>query len=125
MRIMAVLAVACGCVAAPTMAAGNASASPTCDGLDCVPYVARNVSLGAPCVFGTRYVFGVESGSGDTLACAPEGRWIQWKPLIGVRTLQAPCDGSPGAAQSPDGIPLGCVDSGWIFDFASLYYAKT
>ena len=46
MKLMAVCALACGFVAALVMTAGAASGSPTCDGADCIPYVARDVEEG-------------------------------------------------------------------------------
>lgn len=65
MKLIAVLALACGFIAAPMTAAANASGSPPCDSPNCVPYVDRDVAQGAPCVFSTRYVFGLDS-SGST-----------------------------------------------------------
>jgi hypothetical protein len=113
MRFTAALALTCALVAAPGIAAGNASADPSwCDGVACVPYVAGNVSQGAPCVGRTRYDFGLDA-SGGTLLCANVGKWAASRPLVGVRPLGAPCYGSDGAAQSPDGIPMVCAGQGW------------
>jgi hypothetical protein len=121
MKLIAVLALACGFAAAPMLAATPASGSPSCDGADCVPYVDRNVVQGARCVFGTRYVFGLDS-SGNTLVCNSENEWVASAPLIGVRTLGAPCDGSVGAAQTPDGIPMACISGGWRGDYSKTMY---
>jgi hypothetical protein len=122
MKLLAVLAFTCGFIAA-TMAAGNASASP-CDSAGCVPYVARNVAQGEPCVLATRYVFGFDS-SGGTLVCTSRGQWAQSRPLIGVRNLGAPCDGSKGVAQSPDGVPMTCIAQGWTADYTGVYLTHT
>lgn len=118
---MAVLALAGGLIGAPLMTPGTASAYP-CDGTDCVPYVARDAVLGAPCVLTmTRYVFGLDA-SGNTLTCSLQGAWEQSPPLVGVRTLRAPCDESTGVAQSPDGLPMSCIAGGWTLDFNRVYY---
>lgn len=120
MKIMAALALACGFITAPMMAAGTASGSPTCDAAACVPYVARDASQGGPCLIHTRYVFGLDS-SGGTLVCTAVDKWGQWVPLIGVRNLGAPCYGSSGAAQSPDGLPMACIGLGWTADYNEIY----
>jgi hypothetical protein len=127
MRLRAVLALACGFIAAPVVAAGHASADPaSCDGAGCVPYVAHNVTQGAECSVRTRYDFGVDS-SGATFLCDSDNKWAASKQLIGVRTLGAPCDGSGGAAQSPDGIPMTCPGQGqgWLADYSVIYSTNT
>jgi len=131
MRLLAVLAAVltlpCGFIAAPVVAAGNASADPaSCDGAGCVPYVAQGVTQGAECSYRTRYDFGVDS-SGATFICTTNKGWTASKQLIGVRTLGAPCDGSGGAAQSPDGIPMSCPGpgQGWIADYSVIYSTNT
>jgi len=125
MRPVTVLALTCGFMAAPVMAAGTASGTPSqCDGANCVPYVARNVAQDAPCDVRTRYVFGLDSSSGATLLCAAVGKWVPSKPLVGVRPLGAPCDQSEGAAQSPDGIPMTCVSQGWVANYTEIYYSN-
>ena len=121
MKLMAVAALVCGFVAAPMMAAGIASGAPACDGADCVPYVNRNAAQGVPCTLATRYVFGFDS-SGSTLVCSANNQWVRSAPLIGVRTERQPCDGSTGAAQSPDGIPLKCIWQGWTPDYGAVYF---
>lgn len=127
MKLTAALALACGFVATQVMAAGNASGFPpsSCDGAGCVPYVARDVTLGAPCTVRSRYPFGLDSTSGSTLICATVGRWVQSKPLVGVRPLGGPCEGSEGAAQSPDGIPMACISQGWGENYAEMYYSPS
>src|SRR5262245_26497364 len=108
MKLVAVLALAGGAIAAPLITVGTATADPVsaCDGAECVPGLVHNASLGAPCISGDRYVFGV--GGTNTYICSLKGQWVPSKPLIGVRPVAGPCDGSPVAAQSPDGIPLAC-----------------
>lgn len=124
MKLVAVLAAACGCVAAPVAAATHAAAQPpVCDAAQCVPYVAPNVSNGARCELRTRYPFGLDS-SGGTLICAASGHWIPSRPLVGVRNLGQPCNGSTGAAQSPDGLPLACFGAGWTDNWTEIYYSS-
>lgn len=124
MKLTVVLALACGFIAAPLIAVGTASGSPTCDNADCVPFVARNVAPGAPCVSSTAYVFGLDASSGRTLVCAQVGLWVPARPLIGVRTLGAPCDGNPGLAQAPDGLPMACNGTGWVGDYTEIFFPK-
>jgi hypothetical protein len=122
---MAVLALAGGLVAAPLIAPGHASGLPSsCDGADCVPGVPRDAALGAHCDGATRYDFGLDA-AGATYVCTMTNQWVKTKPLIGVRPLSAPCDGDPGSAQSPDGLPMSCRDGGWRTDFDAIFYAKT
>jgi hypothetical protein len=123
MKLMAVLALACGFTAAPMMAAGTASGEPmTCDGVDCVPYVDRDVAAGAACHFQSRYPFGLDA-EGNTLMCNSMNEWKPSAPLIGVRTDRAPCGpGEQGMAQGPDGLPLSCDGMAWSTDFDNLYY---
>jgi hypothetical protein len=123
MKLIAVLALACGFVAAPMIGAGNASAQPSCDSKDCVPYVDHNVAQGAPCSMTTRYVFGLNA-KGDTLICTGRNQWATSAPLVGVRTLRAPCDASmdKGVAQSPDGVPMTCLAQGWTADYNAIFY---
>ncbi|MCW2689231.1 MAG: hypothetical protein JWR37_4121 [Mycobacterium sp.] len=125
MKLTAVLALAGGFIAAPVIAAGNASGSPSwCDGAGCVPWVARDAVQGAPCISRTRNAFGLDS-SGRTFDCAMTGKWVPTKPLIGVRPQGAPCFGSGGSAQTGDGIPMTCIGQGWTPDYSDIYYAKT
>jgi hypothetical protein len=126
MRLVAVLALAGGLAAAPLIAAGNASGLPpsSCDGAGCVPGVPRDAALGAHCDGATRYDFGLDAG-GTTYICTMTNQWVKTKPLVGVRPLSAPCDGDPGSAQSPDGLPMSCRDGGWRTDFEAIFYAKT
>jgi hypothetical protein len=125
MKVMAVLAVGCGLIAAPLLGAGDASATPSsCDGADCVPNVARGVSQGAECDARTRYDFGLDSASGATLVCSATGKWTPTRPLVGVRPEGAPCYGSSGSAQSPDGIPMACDGAGWNQNYTDIFYAS-
>jgi hypothetical protein len=125
MKLTTVLALAGGLIAAPVIAAGHALGSPSwCDGPNCVPGVSHNVAQGAPCISGTRYDFGLDSSSRSTFVCTLTGKWVPTKPLIGVRTLGAPCYGNRGAAQSPDGIPMSCIGQGWNQDYDEIYYSK-
>ncbi|HZQ33283.1 MAG TPA: hypothetical protein VFB19_16300 [Mycobacterium sp.] len=125
MKLVTVLALAGGLAAAPLIAAGAAAALPvaTCDGAGCVPGVPHNASLGAPCIGGTRYVFGLDA-SGNTYICDALNQWVQSKPLIGVRTMSAPCDNDKGMMQSPDGLPMSCKNGGWMEDFDTIFYSK-
>ena len=126
MRLMAVLALAGELVAAPLLGAGHAAGLPaaTCDGADCVPGVPRDAALGASCVGATRYDFGLD-GAGNTFMCSSRNQWVPTKPLVGVRPLGGPCDGSNTAAQSPDGLPMTCRAGGWVADWNDFFYSKT
>src|ERR1700745_398591 len=125
MKLMTVLALAGGFIAAPLIAAGNASALPPayCDGAGCVPGVVHSAARGAPCIAGTRYAFGLDS-SGNTLICTQGNLWVLTRPLVGVRPLGAPCDASTGSAQSPDGIPMFCIDGGWVADYSDIFSSR-
>ncbi|MBV9092247.1 MAG: hypothetical protein JO044_20410 [Mycobacteriaceae bacterium] len=123
MKIMAVVVLGCGLLAAPVIGAGPASGEPSsCDGAGCVPYVAQNVTAGAQCSARTRYDFGLDS-SGATLICASVGKWAPTRALTGVRPLGAPCYGSAGSAQSPDGLPMTCNGWGWTGNYPDMYAA--
>ena len=126
MKLVAVVALAGGLITAPLIVAGPASALPPsfCDGADCVPGVPHDASLGAPCIQGTRYAFGVDA-EGKTYICSSRSQWVATKPLVGVRPLAAPCGEDPGSAQSPDGLPMSCKDGGWRLDFNDIFYSKT
>ena len=123
MKFTAVLALACGLAAAPMMAAGTASATPaTCDGVDCVPFVDRNIVPTDPCQFQSRNPFGLDA-KGDTFACNATNTWVPVAPLIGVRPLRAPCDEKvPGVAVAPGGAPLSCKGGAWSTYYDVLYY---
>ena len=123
MKLMAVLALACGLTAAPLITAGGASAMPeTCDGVDCVPFVKRNIVPTDACHFQARDPFGLDA-KGATYACTATNKWVPVTPLVGVRTLRAPCDESvPGVAQSPQGAPLTCKGQAWSTYYDALYY---
>jgi hypothetical protein len=124
MKLMAAVALACGFVAAPMTSAASASASPgTCDGADCVPYVDGTAVQGGPCVQNTRYNFGMDA-AGNTLACGSKSQWIASPPLVGMRTLRSLCGEEKGVAQSPDGVPLSCIDGAWTADYNVMFYGR-
>jgi hypothetical protein len=119
---MAAVALACGFIAAPMMAAGNASASPGyCDGAACVTYLDRTAVQGEQCVASSRYIFGIDA-SGNTLYCGSKGTWTPSAPLVGIRTLRLPCGEDKGVAQTPDGVPLSCIGGAWTADYSFVYY---
>ena len=123
MKLMAALVLACGVTAAPMMAAGTASALPgTCDGVDCVPYVNRNIAPAEPCQFKSRFPFGLDA-TGNTFVCTASNAWAPVAPLIGVRTMRAPCDEQVhGTAQTPAGQLVNCVGQAWTAYNDVLYY---
>jgi hypothetical protein len=123
MKLIAVLALACGLTVAPLTAAGVASADPaSCDGAGCALYVKKNIVPTDPCQFQARNPFGLDA-NGNTFACNAINEWVSVPPLIGVRTLRAPCDPNvPGLAVSPQGAPLACKDSAWSTYYDLLYY---
>ena len=123
MKLMAVLALACGLTAAPLIAAGGASALPgTCDGADCVQFVKKNIVPTDRCQFQARNPFGLDA-KGSTYACNALNEWVPVAPLIGMRTLRAPCDPNvPGLSVSPQGAPLACKDGAWSTYYDLLYY---
>jgi hypothetical protein len=123
MKLMAAVALACGFVA-PMMSTGSATALPgTCDGADCVPYVDRTAVQGEPCVQSTRYNFGLDA-AGNTLACSSRSQWIASPPLVGMRTLRSLCGEDKGVAQSPDGVPMSCIDGAWTADYYVMFYGR-
>jgi len=122
MKLLAAVALASGLVAAPLAMATTASGSPGyCDGADCVPYVDRTAVAGEHCVQNTRYNWGLDA-AGNTLACSSRSVWVPAPPLVGVRTLRLPCDGENGVAQTPDGVPLSCIDGAWSADYSWTFY---
>ncbi|MGE2716058.1 hypothetical protein ACQI4L_18550 [Mycolicibacterium litorale] len=122
MKLVAVLAVAGGVLAAPLVTASPAAASP-CNSVDCVPYVDRNIDPSEACVpGGIRFLFGLDA-SGNNYLCNAQGSWVPQPSLVGVRTNAAPCDGSTGVAQTPDGLLLACKDGAWRTDFTAFYYS--
>ena len=90
--------------------AGNVSADP-CYSADCVPNVARNVTVGAPCVPQPRraFAFGLKP-DGGTVVCNSAGVWAAAGPLIGVYNVTMPCPALNLSAQGSDGIPLQCAE---------------
>lgn len=124
MKLMAVLALTCGVIAAPMAAAGTASAEPsTCDGvMNCVPYVDLNIVPTDHCQFTSRFPFGLNA-TGDTFVCNASNEWVAVAPLVGVRTMRAPCDENvPGTAQSPAGQLMDCEGQAWTAYNDVLYY---
>jgi hypothetical protein len=115
MRIIAASAISCGLITAAISLAGQVSAD--CDAADCVPNVARNVVVGAPCAPRPSYVFGVDV-NGSTVICASQGMWVPVGPLVGEREVSLPCGRAGDTAQEPlagndlqprtTGIPLKC-----------------
>jgi hypothetical protein len=117
MKLMAAVALGCGFIAAPMASAAIASADPVpCDGAGCVTYVERGAVLGDGCAQNTHYNFAL-TASGATLACGAKGQWIASPPLVGIRLLRSQCGESKGVAQSPEGVPLSCVDGAWSADY--------
>ena len=124
MKLLAAAALVCGFVAAPMLSAPNASAVPGwCDGADCVPYVDRGAAQGEACTQNTRYNFGIDA-AGNTLACSSTSQWIASPPLVGMRTLRSLCGAETGVAQSPDGVPLSCIDGAWTADYSAAFYQR-
>lgn len=121
MRLVAVLAVAGGVLTAPLVTASPAAASP-CNNADCVPHVDRYIDPSESCVSGGRfYLFGLDA-SGNNYLCTTQARWVPQPALVGVRTNGAPCHGSTGVAQTPDGLVLTCNGGAWKQDFTAFYY---
>jgi hypothetical protein len=119
MKLMAAVALGCGFIAAPLVAAGSASAYPvTCNGtgMDCVPYVERGAVLGDDCRANTRFNLGLDA-SGATLACGAQGKWIPSPALVGMRTARALCGEDKGVALSADGVTLSCLGGAWTPDY--------
>jgi hypothetical protein len=119
MKLMAAVALGCGFIAAPMVAAGAASAYPvTCNGTgtDCIPYIERGAALGDTCVQNTRYNLGLDA-SGNTLACGAQGKWIASPPLVGMRTNRAVCGEDKGVALTADGVTMSCIGGAWTPDY--------
>ena len=117
--IVAVAAIA-ALVISPAAAADNAG---RCDGSLCVPGVViikAYPPAGTPCQsHGGRYVFGLEPGKENTYSyvCSSWNTWVLGQLLVGVRLPGDSCLKGM-AAQSPDGLPLLCTNSG-VFE---VYY---
>lgn len=123
MKLMAVLALTCGITAAPLIAAPTATADRgTCDGVECVPFVRRDIAPADSCQFKSRYPFGLDA-TGNTFVCAARNVWVSVAPLVGVRTMRAPCDEKvDGTAQTPAGQLVSCQGQAWSSDNDVLYY---
>jgi hypothetical protein len=119
MKLMAAVALGCGFIAAPMVAATPAAAYPgSCDGTDvaCVPYIERGAAVGDGCAANTRYNLAL-STSGGTLVCSAKGAWIASPPLVGIRTLRSQCGQDTGVALTPDGVTLSCIGGAWSADY--------
>ncbi len=103
---IAVSVVAAAFTAAVVLPATEAAAY--CDGVDCVPNVARNIVPGGPCEPHHLYDFGLDSNS-KTFVCTDAGVWVPTGPLVGLRDIALPCDAPEDSAQQPDGAPLRCT----------------
>jgi hypothetical protein len=123
MKLMAIVALACGITGAPMMAAPVVAADAgTCDGVDCVPYVDRNIVPTDHCQFKSRFPFGLDA-AGNTFVCAARNQWVPVAPLMGVRTMRAPCDEKvPGTAQTPAGQLVNCEAQAWTAYNDVFYY---
>lgn len=122
MKLIAVVALAGGFVAAPMVGPGIASGLPVvCDGAECVLFVDRGAALGEACEQSTRYNFGLDA-SGNTLVCTYRKKWVASAPLVGIRTSRSECGEDKGVAQTPDGFSLSCVDGAWTADNAAVFF---
>ena len=100
MRLIVILMLACGLMAAAVAPAEPASATP-CIAWGCTPNVTFNAVPNGPCVPKRRYDFGVDY-VGNTFVCLS----------VGVRPLGGRCSG-PLSAQSRDGIAMLCMNGAW------------
>lgn len=124
MKLMAIVALAGGFVAAPMVGAPVASGLPViCDGAECVQFVDRGAVLGEACEQSTRYNFGLDP-SGNTLVCTFNKQWVASAPLVGIRPLRSSCGEDKGVAQTPDGLPLSCIDGSWTYDVSAVFYKE-
>jgi len=86
---------------------------------DTVQGLVLGAVVGQPCTSTGRFVFGM-TAAGATTVCNDQGNgtglWVRSIPVIGTRPLGSSCvAGFPQAAQTPDGIPVICSDTGiWI-----------
>ena len=119
MKLMAAVALGCGFIAAPLVAAAPVSAYPgSCDGTSaaCVPYIERGAAQGDHCAQNTRYNLALDT-SGGTLACSANGVWIASPQLVGIRTLRSLCGEDKGVALTPDGVTMSCIGGAWTAAF--------
>ena len=123
MKLMAVLALACGLTAAPMVAAapprpaGDVRRRGLCAVCGSQYRAHRPVRVPIPV---SRSAW---TRTGNTFVCAATEQWVPVAPLVGVRTMRAPCDGKvPGTAQSPAGQLLICDGQAWTAYNDVLYY---
>ncbi|GFG84331.1 hypothetical protein [Mycolicibacter algericus] len=82
-----------------------------------VPNVRSGAVARAACTPRRHFPFGFDV-DGNTYICfvvyqkPSQGHWVAVPPLIGVRDPETQCGTSGGVAQSPEGLPLLCNDSG-------------
>ncbi|MGE2713096.1 hypothetical protein ACQI4L_03460 [Mycolicibacterium litorale] len=109
-------------LAVPLVIAGAVFTSPAagaeplaCEGPACVPGIAGNVTLGAPCANTTHYVFGTTSWGRLVFCGSPRRyapRYFRSPPMEGIRVENTNCTGFENSvAQAPDGLFLSCVAS--------------
>ncbi|BCI51046.1 hypothetical protein NIIDNTM18_03240 [Mycolicibacterium litorale] len=109
-------------LAVPLVIAGAVIASPAagaeplpCAGPECVPGIAGNVVLGAPCTNTTHYVFGTTDWGRLVFCGSPRRyapRYFRSPPMEGIRVENTNCTGFENSvAQAPDGLFLSCVAS--------------
>jgi hypothetical protein len=85
--------------------------------------VDRNIVPTDPCQFKSRYPFGLDA-TGGTFVCIAANQWVPVAPLLGVRTMRAPCDEKvPGTAQTPAGQLVKCAGQAWTAYNDVLYYS--
>jgi hypothetical protein len=99
-----------------TVLAPSAGAQPAaCTEPSCVPGVAGNVPLGAPCTNTSHYVFGVTDWGRLVFCGSPRRyapRYFRSPPMEGIRELNTNCTGFENSvAQAPDGLYLACISS--------------
>jgi hypothetical protein len=91
-----------------------AKAEPTeCNNPSCVPGIAGNVVLGAPCPDTTHYVFGTTSWGRLVFCGSPrryEPRYFRSPSMQGIKDENSNCEGFENlVAQAPDGLFLTCL----------------
>ncbi|ORA30880.1 hypothetical protein [Mycobacteroides abscessus] len=105
-------------LASAVILAAPASADPAaaCDDPSCVPGIAGDVALGAPCDSTTYYAFGTTSWGRLVFCGSPRRygpRYFRSPSMAGIKTENSDCSGHENqVAQAPDGLFLTCVFSG-------------
>lgn len=80
-------------------------------------------SVGAACPDARSFVFALVP-DGQTLACipgSPSPKYVQSAPVVGVRSLGAPCTETSQLGQSPAGQPMMCLGSPAKWDIYGDY----